>query len=135
MSGVLAALFAAAGRQLASFTVTIGGTDPYGFGTVVGTGYGSISASGIFTDATGNSRTIVLIIDGSGNLVLGFSATSVPNTAATFSSIVVNGVTYQRSAATYTADTGTDHYTSWAWANGATNSIGTSGSASLKIIG
>jgi len=125
----------AGGRNLFTTTITIGGSGPYGYGrdTILAGTIGNITGA-TFTDASGISRTITVIIDGAGDLILALNGTSVPDTDATFHHIFVNGVYYARSArSTYSSDTGPDDDSAWKWANGATNSIGTSGSATLEI--
>ena len=140
MGGVVAALLGGGlGRKLGSFTVTIGGTDPYGYSrnTDITPVIGNIGGgSATFNDASGNSRTATLIVDGSGNLIFALDGISIPDTAATFTLITVGGLPYYRAArTTYNADTGGADDTAWQWANGATNSIGTSGSVLVEIYG
>jgi hypothetical protein len=88
-----------------------------------------------FPDATNNSRTVQYILDGSASsLLFGLSGASIPNTAATFDYIVLGTTRYRRVDATYSANDGSGN-SKWTWANGATNSIGTSGSQTLEVWG
>lgn len=138
MSGALGALLGAGlGRKLASFTVTIGGPDPFGYSrnTDLAPVVGNISGTA-FNDASGNARTLTLVVDGAGDLLFALDGINIPDSAATFSYLVVNGVIYARAArTTYVADTGAQDDTAWKWANGATNSVGTSGSVVVEIFG
>jgi hypothetical protein len=138
VGGVVAALLGGGlGRLLASFNITIGGVDPYGYNrnTDLAIVVGNISGT-VFNDASGNSRTLTCAIDGTGDLIFALDGISIPDTAATFTLIKVGSALYYRSdRTTYIADTGALDDTAWKWANGAVNSIGTSGSVQIEIYG
>lgn len=121
-----AKMFAAAGGALASITLTVGtdGVSAYGYSSAGA--YGSLSST-TFNDRAANTRTILTLAydTGTGNLVLILSG-SVPNTDATFNSIVVGDTVLSRASAAYASPSNS----SWTWAPGS-NIIGTSGT---KII-
>jgi hypothetical protein len=109
------------------------GVDRYSYAN-----FGAIG-SATYTDGGSNSRTISgLYYHESGgsdaredDLVLSLNATSIANTDTTFVSLVYNGTTYLRSAATYNGTLGS--CSSWTWSN--INPDGpTTGNPAVKIF-
>ena len=124
MSGALQAL---AGRGGGSrHTVTIGGTDPYGY-NVAGTGALSPLT---YRDHGGNSRTIEVIVynDGTGNIIFRLDG-SITNNDTAFTAIKLGGTVLARSTASYSNPSGDSQ---WAW--GVANVLGTSGTKVLVVL-
>jgi len=101
-------------------------TSYFGYGYALGVDYLSLGnfgsiGSATYTDGGSNSRTIsgIYYTDGalgdSDDLFFCLNATSIGNTDTTFVSIDYNGTNYLRSAATYTATTGS--CSTWRWLN------------------
>lgn len=140
MSGAVAAAVIAAGggRLLSTITITIGGTDPYGYDRCADFGGSIGNASGglTFNDASGNSQTLTACIwngPATNQLWLALNGIGVADADTVFRFIKINGKIYYRSIRnTYVSDTGAADDSAWKF-NESTNPIGTSGSATLEI--
>ena len=129
MSGVLS-LMAALSGPMTLKTITIGDDGvPQSYGYSNGS-YGSLSPNATYNDHGGTSRTILAIgyNTSTGGLVLTLSGV-ITNNDTVFSAIVINGVSYLRSSATYSASANS----SWTWTPGS-NVIGTSGSRVFSLL-
>lgn len=114
--GVLAAVLAL-GTELATKVLGVGsdGSGNYGYYSV--TPFGSISPSATYTDRGGTARTITAIQwdrTASGAVILRLNGTGITNSDTTFKSLLFNGATFARSAATYSSNDGAGA-TRWLW--------------------
>lgn len=122
MSGVAQLLMALMAGERLRTAITAGtdGADTVGYNQ--GSGYGSIGDA-TFTDAAGNSRTIRVVIWDGTAVQFWLDGGSVPNTAATFSRVVLSGpggtVALLRSAATYNGAASGGTLSSWVWTSAA----------------
>lgn len=95
-------------------TITIGDDGVSTFGYTVGL-YGSIG-SDTYTDAGANSRTIALVQWNGTAVQIFMNGASIPDTDTTFTSIVINGITFLRSArTTYDGAASGGTKTKWLW--------------------
>lgn len=130
MSGALSGLVGMV-RQALSTTITVGDDGGTTFGYFSGV-FGSIAAE-TFVDNTATTRTVGGVTNNhsTDTLVLELVGTDIPNTAASFSSISVEGGAFYRTDATYLADTGGGN-TRWSWST-ASDPMPTSGSAAFLV--
>ena len=127
MSGVLGMLLAG-GSRLAT-TVTVGNDgSSYGYENFAG----FFGAIGLGTFGSQTIAAITWTISASGAISFRLSGTSIADSNATFTAIFINGVVFQRSAASYTANDGNGN-TLWTWGVD-TSSYPTSGSVVFQVI-
>lgn len=112
-----------------------GTEDGYDSGLIVAA-MGSRSPTG-YTDGGANSRTITLLASdsssgGGATVYFALSGTSIANTDTTFKRIVINGVTYSRSSASYTASFSGS--TLWIWTVSGAGFFPTSGTQAIDIV-
>ena len=126
MSGVLGMLLGNGGGQ--PITVTIGGSDPYGFNSG---SFGSISPT-TFVDHSGSTRTpTILEYTSSGTQIIFRINQAVSDSDSVFVGLVVNGTYLSRASGTYSTDSST--YSQWNW-NVGSNILGASGTATVVIV-
>jgi hypothetical protein len=112
-----------------AYTLTVG-YDKYGYTGYGGGAMGSMSSYAYSTGTAGGATINGLEWFNSVMYFYLTTAGTISNTDGVFSSIIVNGTTYNRSAATYSASSAT--YAQWSWSSG--NPFGSATSVPVTIF-